>query len=41
VPAGEVIGGNSVRDQRRFRVSASGIVVVPKGYFRAPLQTCD
>jgi glucose-1-phosphate adenylyltransferase len=34
VPAGEVIGGNLQRDRARFHVSDSGIVVVPRGYFR-------
>jgi glucose-1-phosphate adenylyltransferase len=38
VPAGEVIGGNAAHDRGRFQVSASGIVVVPRGYFRAPDQ---
>jgi glucose-1-phosphate adenylyltransferase len=36
IPAGEVIGGDSARDSRRFHVSESGIVVVPRGYFPEP-----
>lgn len=32
VPAGERIGMDAVSDRRRFSVSESGVVVVPKGY---------
>lgn len=34
IPAGEVIGGDRERDSKRFHVSDTGIVVVPRGYFR-------
>lgn len=34
IPPGEVIGGDPARDRRRFHVSETGIVVVPRGYFQ-------
>lgn len=33
IPPGEQIGGDAQRDKRRFHVSESGIVVVPRGQF--------
>jgi glucose-1-phosphate adenylyltransferase len=35
IPAGEVIGHDRARDRERFHVSEGGVVVVPRGYFRA------
>jgi glucose-1-phosphate adenylyltransferase len=35
IPAGEVIGHDLARDRERFHVSEGGVVVVPRGYFRA------
>lgn len=32
IPAGETIGYHAGTDARRFRISAGGVVVVPKGY---------
>lgn len=37
IPSGEVIGGNPSRDRERFHVSDSGIVVVPRKFFKGPL----
>jgi glucose-1-phosphate adenylyltransferase len=34
IPAGELIGHDLARDRERFTVSANGVVVVPRGYFR-------
>jgi glucose-1-phosphate adenylyltransferase len=34
IPPGEVIGGDPERDRQRFHVSDTGIVVVPRGYFK-------
>ncbi|MBC8058321.1 MAG: glucose-1-phosphate adenylyltransferase [Rhizobiales bacterium] len=36
IPAGEVIGGKQERERKRFHVSDTGIVVVPRGYFPKP-----
>lgn len=36
IPPGEVIGGNPARDRQRFHVSDTGIVVVPRRYFKGP-----
>lgn len=36
IPPGEVIGGDLERDRARFHVSDTGIVVVPRRYFRRP-----
>jgi len=36
IPPGEIIGGDAERDRRRFHVSDTGIVVVPRGHFTSP-----